>query len=90
MEAQPNHPEPTPERTDVIPESYAVYVTDEWVHISQYRVNVSEPDGAWYPVETLDRDNEPKLSLDHATPMPPASDGSCIHRRTYNREPHCA
>jgi hypothetical protein len=89
MGIQPNNPEPTPERTDVIPDSYAVYVTDEWVHISEYRVSVSEPDGAWYPVETLDRDNEPKLSLDHATPMPPESDGYWIYSRTYNCELNC-
>ncbi len=89
MEAKPDHPEPTPNRTDVIPESYAVYVTAEWVHVWQYRITVSEPDGEWYFAETLDRDNDPKLSLDHASPMPPTPEGYWIYSRTYNCELDC-
>jgi hypothetical protein len=89
MKAQPDHPGPTPERTDIIPESYAVYVTAEWVHVWQYRANISEPEGTWYSVETLDRKNDPKLSLDHATPMPPTPDGYWIYSRTYDCELNC-
>lgn len=44
----------SPGRDAVVPDSYAVPVTDEQVHVCQYRVTVSEPDGEWYFVETLE------------------------------------
>ena len=86
MATETSHPEPTPDRTDVIPESYAVYVTEEWVHVWQYRVNISEPEGTWCFVETLNRENDPKLSLDHASPLAPTPDGYWIYSRTYHCE----
>ncbi|MBB6647643.1 hypothetical protein [Halobellus ruber] len=89
MATETAHPEPKPDRGDVIPESFAVYVTAEWVHVWQYRVNVSEPDGAWYFVETLDRANDPKLSMDHASPTAPTPDGYWIYSRTYDCELDC-
>jgi len=89
MAAETDTPEPTPARTDVIPESYAVYVTAEWVYVWQYRVNIAEPDGEWYFIERLDRDTDPKLSLDHASPMPPESEEYWIYSRTYSCELDC-
>ncbi|WP_311172117.1 hypothetical protein [Halobellus ordinarius] len=82
-------PEPTPTRNDVIPDSYAVYVDPGRIYVWQYRVNISEPDGQWYFVETLDRDNDPKLSMDHASLMPPTGDGYWIYSRTYDCELDC-
>ena len=90
MATEASYPEPTPERTDAIPESYAVYVTTEWINVWQYRVNLSEPEGAWYFVESLDRANDPKLSLDHATPTAPTPEGYWIYSRTYSCELDCA
>ena len=89
MAVKSDAPEPTPARTDVIPESYAVYVTAERVCVWQYRVTLSERDGTWQFVETLDRDNDPKLALSHATPMPPGPEGYWVYSRTYDCELDC-
>ena len=89
MATDTSHPEPEPDRTDVIPESYAVYVTEAWVHVWQYRASVSDPDGAWHYVERLDRSTDPKLSLDHATPTSPTPEGYWIYSRTYSCELDC-
>jgi hypothetical protein len=89
MAAETDPPEPTPPRTDVIPESYAIYVTADWVYVWEYRVNISEPDGKWDFVERLDQATEPKLSMDHASPMPPESEGYWIYSRTYECELDC-
>jgi hypothetical protein len=89
MEASTIQPEVTPERSDAIPDSYAVYVESQHIYVWQYRVNVSSPDGEWYFVETLDRDDNPKLSMEHATPMAPTADGYWIYSRSYDCELDC-
>lgn len=89
MEVDTSHPKPEPARSDVIPKSYAVYVTTARIHVWQYRATIAEPDGAWHFVETLDRANDPKLSMDHASPMPATPDGYWIYSRTYDCELDC-
>ena len=79
-------PETTPDRDDVLPETYAVYVDEQYIHAFQYRINISEPDGEWYHVETLDRENDPRLTVEHARPMPPASDGYWLYTKSYDCE----
>jgi hypothetical protein len=77
-------PNVSPTKDDVRPETYAVYVDDEFIHVFQYRVTLSERDGEWYFVETLDRDNDPRLSLESATPQPPRGDSYWIYGRSYD------
>ena len=55
----------TPGRSDVIPESYAVYVTPERGHVWQYRASPPKPAGRQDSVETLDRNADPKLPMAH-------------------------
>jgi|AntRauMinimDraft_4_1070384.scaffolds.fasta_scaffold01770_3 hypothetical protein len=38
-------PEPAPDKTDPIPDSYAIYVTGSALHVWQYRHSIFEPDG---------------------------------------------
>jgi hypothetical protein len=44
----------SPGRDTDMPDSDTVCVTDDHVHVWQYRVTISEPDDEWYFVETLD------------------------------------
>jgi hypothetical protein len=83
-------PETSPSRSTAIPESYAVYVTDARISVWQYRVDVADPDGKWHFVETLKREDNPKLSLDYATLRPPAPDGYWIYSKSYSCELDCA
>jgi hypothetical protein len=80
---------PSPDRTDVIPETFAIYVTDQYVQVWQYRIGLSRPNGEWVFVETLNRDDEPRLSLEYAQPMPPASEGYWIYSKSYDCELDC-
>lgn len=89
MSTESTAPKVSPNRSDIIPETYAIYVNDQHVHVWQYRVSISEPDGEWNFVETLDRDDEPELSLEYTTPMPPSSDGYWLYSKTYNCELDC-
>ncbi|MFD1684893.1 hypothetical protein [Halobellus litoreus] len=89
METSATAPDPTPERADVIPDSYAVHVGAERIDVWQYRITISDPDGAWHFVETLDREKDPKLSMDQASPMPPTAAGYWIYSRTYDCELDC-
>jgi len=82
-------PGPTPDRTDVLPESYAVHVTDERIAVWQYRVGIDDPDGTWAFVERLDTAADPKLSLDQARPMPPTDGGYWIYGGSYDCELDC-
>ncbi|MEF8843155.1 MAG: hypothetical protein V5A62_16270 [Haloarculaceae archaeon] len=89
MSSEATVPNETPNQTDAIPDTYAIYVDDEQIHLWQYRVEVFEPDGQWYFVETLDRDNDPELSLEYATPMAPTAGGYWIYSRSYDCELDC-
>jgi hypothetical protein len=90
MSSEPAAPDATPARSDAIPDTYAIYVDEEHIHVWQYRVTVSEPDGTWQFVESLDRsDDTPSLSLEYATPMAPAADGYWIYSKSYNCEIDC-
>lgn len=84
-EAKPH----APDRSEVIPDSYAVYVTDRQIHVWQYLVTVSAPDGEWNFVETLDHDDDPRLSVSYATLTPPTDDGYWIYSTSYDCELDC-
>jgi len=60
MDGCRSRPKPSPDRNEAIPESYAVYADSQYIHVWQYRVNISNPDGEWHFVETLDREDDPK------------------------------
>jgi hypothetical protein len=77
-------PSISPHRDDVLPDTYGIYVTDQHIHVWQFRVTLSDPDGEWYFVETLNRDSDPRLSLDQATPMAPGADGYWMYSRSYD------
>jgi len=89
MSSEAPLPNDTPNQTDVIPDTYAIRVDDEQIQVWQYRIDVSEPDGQWRFVETLDLDNDPELSLAYATPMAPSADGYWIYSRSYDCELDC-
>jgi hypothetical protein len=82
-------PDVSPERDDVQPESYAVYVDEEAIHVFQYRVTLAERDGEWYFLETLARADDPRLSLDFATPRPPSDGGYWIYSKSYDCRLDC-
>jgi hypothetical protein len=79
----------SPPRTDVLPDSFAIYASDDRIHVWQFRVTLSSPDGEWYFVESLDRDDGPRLSLEYATLSEPAPDGHWIYSRSYDCELSC-
>jgi hypothetical protein len=89
MSSDATTPDDTPNQTDVIPDSYGIHVMDEQIHVWQYRIGVTEPAGQWRFVETLDRTDDPKLSLEYASPMAPATDGYWIYSRSYDCELDC-
>jgi len=69
--------------------SYAVYVDAQSIHVWEYCVNVSEPDGEWTFIETLDCDGEPRLSLAYAALAAPDPDGYWIYSGSYDCELDC-
>lgn len=87
--ASTESPATEPPRTNVIPGSYAINVTDEYVHAWEYRVNASAQDGEWHFLETLDRADEPRLSLEYASLASPAEAGYWIYSRSYDCELDC-
>jgi hypothetical protein len=82
-------PTTEPPREDAIPETYAVRVTDEHVRVWEYRATVAEPDGAWQFVETLDRGDDPRLSLEYAEFTTGTADGHWVYSRDYDCELDC-
>lgn len=89
MDSATGRPTPDPNRSETLPESYAIHVTDRRIHVWQYRVDLSNPDGQWRFVEMLDRERSPKLSLGHATLTAPDADGYWIYSRSYGCEIDC-
>jgi hypothetical protein len=73
-----------PPRADVRPESYAIRVTDGQIRVWQYRATLTDPDGEWHHVETLDRESDPRLSLDQAIVDAPGDDGYWIYSKSYD------
>jgi len=80
---------PAPDREAAIPESYAVYVGDRSIDVWQYRLTVADPDGEWHFHERLDRENDPRLSLDFAQVTPPSPEGYWIYSKSYDCELDC-
>jgi hypothetical protein len=64
-----------PPREEARPESFAIHVTSDYVQVWQYRASISEPEGEWNHVETLDQANGPRLSLEYAALEAPTDDG---------------
>jgi len=75
---------PTPDRTDPIADSYAIYVTAERLQVWQYQHSISAPDGCWQLVETFDQADDPKLSVTQATFTAPTEDGYWVHAKEYD------
>ncbi|ELZ33163.1 hypothetical protein C472_14662 [Halorubrum tebenquichense DSM 14210] len=82
-------PSPAPERSNAIPDSYAIYVNDQGVDVWQYRVDVRDPDGSWRFVETHDAEADLRVSLDLATLTPPSDEGYWVYSKTYDCETNC-
>lgn len=82
-------PVPDPPREDAIPGTYAVRVTENAIHVWEYRVTVADPDGDWQFVETLDRGDDPRLSIEYAELSPGTEDGHWVYSRTYDCELDC-
>ncbi|QAU11917.1 hypothetical protein EKH57_03670 [Halorubrum sp. BOL3-1] len=80
---------PVPERSDAVPDSYAIHVDDRGVDVWQYRVDVRDPDGSWRFVETHDTKDDLRVSLGFATPTPPTDEGYWVYSRTYDCETDC-
>jgi hypothetical protein len=83
-------PDLSPERQDVMTDSYAVWVGEQQIHAWQYRVTISDQDGTWQFVETLDRGDGPRLDLAYAIPVAPAEDDYWIYSKSYDCELDCA
>ena len=84
MSSTESPPGPTPDRTDPIAGSYAIYVTTERLHVWQYQHSMSAPEGDWQFVETFDRGDEPKLSLTQATLTAPTDDSYWVYAKEYD------
>jgi len=78
-----------PSRDDVLPESYALYVTETTVAVWQFRPTVSDPSGTWHHIETLDQDNKPRFTLEYATVEAPVGDGYWIYTKSYDCAMDC-
>jgi hypothetical protein len=82
-------PATEPPRDEAIPRTYALRVTDDYVHVWEYRPTVTDPDGDWQFVEALDRDDDPRLSLEYAELRTGTTDGHWVYSRTYDCEFDC-
>lgn len=80
---------PVPDRDSAVPDSYALHVGDHGVDVWQYRVDLTEPGGAWRFVETHDSDDDLRVSLELAVLTPPSEDGYWVYSRTYGCETSC-
>jgi hypothetical protein len=89
MGSEVTTPSPAPDRTDIVAGSYAVYVGRQQIRVWQYRVNVEEPDGKWCFIESLDVDDDPRLSLEWLQPTPPGADGYWLYADSYECELDC-
>ena len=78
-----------PPRDDPLPESYALRVTDGEVHVWQYNPTISEPEGEWQYVETIDQVNAPRFTLEYATLTAPAGDGYWLYSKSYDCAMDC-
>jgi|GEM_PF-1749919 len=87
--ASSDAPTAKPPREDAIPETYAVRVTDTDIHVWEYRATVADPEGDWQFVETLDRADDPHLSLEYAELSPGTEEGHWVYSRTYDCEIDC-
>jgi hypothetical protein len=82
-------PATEPPRDEALPETYAVRVTDDAVHVWEYRATVADRTGDWQFVETLDRDDDPRLSLEYAELSPGTADGHWVYSRSYDCQLDC-
>jgi len=89
MGTETTSPTATPDRTDVPPETFAIHVIDEQIDVWQYCITISSPDGEWDAVETLELDDEPRLSLKYARPVAATEDGYWMYSREYSCEKDC-
>ncbi|MFB6250806.1 MAG: hypothetical protein ABEI27_03800 [Halobellus sp.] len=78
-----------PPRTDAIPDSYAINVRAESIHVWERRVTAQSPTGEWRFVETLDPEDDPSVSVEYAE-FTPAADGQYwVYCRTYECHLDC-
>ncbi|ERH02761.1 MAG: hypothetical protein J07HN6_00801 [Halonotius sp. J07HN6] len=89
MSSESQPPATRPPRTDVLPESYALRVTDDEVRVWQYNPTISEPEGEWQAIETIDQANAPRFTLDYATLATPDGDGYWIYSKSYDCAMDC-
>ena len=89
MSSESQPPATQPPRNDVLPESYALRVTDANVQVWQYNPTISDPEGEWQFVETIAQDNSPRFALDYAMLETPDDDGYWIYSKTYDCAMDC-
>lgn len=82
-------PPTEPPRTSAAPDSYAIYVREATIHVWVYRVNAASPEGEWQFLESLDREDDPFLTLEYAKLAAPAVDGYWIYSRSYECKLAC-
>lgn len=80
---------PTPPRDEVVPDHYAIRVTDEWLQVWQYRDRGLDPGGEWHHVQTLLPDEDTRLSVEWARPESPTDDGYWVYCRSYECQRGC-
>jgi hypothetical protein len=89
MASSTTPPESTPNRNDVIADSYAIHVDERRISVWQYRIGISAPDGEWRFVEMFDYDEDPKLTVERATLTSPTKEGYWIYSRFYDCHLDC-
>lgn len=82
-------PAASPPRTTAPTDSYAIRVTEDRIDVWKYRVSFAESDGEWVYEETLDREDEPRLSIESTALGSPASDGYWLYSQTYTCTLEC-
>lgn len=88
MRVEDAPPNVSPPRDAAMPESYAVYVVDERIHVWQYRADVTgETD--WRFVETVNRDGDPRLTLEYAELTAPTPGGYWVYTKSYDCTMDC-
>ena len=90
MASSPTQPTRTPPTEQAIPDSYAIFIDTDQIHVWQYQVTLDAPDGDWHYLETLSQADRPRISIEYATVEAPTTDGYWIYRKTYSCELDCA
>lgn len=78
-----------PSRDDVMPESYALHISEETINVWQFRPTMTDPAGDWHHVETLNQNNTPRFTLEYAIIEDVDSSEYWIYTKSYECKLDC-